>query len=230
MPRRFGPLTPIFDPKPRRGTPAVAHQIGTPITRARPSTVTLGISIPTPTVVATTTYCDDFNRADNVNLGGNWAEGGAGQMSILGNQLVGGGSSLSTAMFTTALTDDHMAEWDVTLGSGQSFYVRASQTSGPGVGGWISYEWFWTSASGGTWTLRRYTAPSTVVTINTFTGLSTPNGQRMRFEVEGTALRVFRNGVSQVSTTDSNITSGQYAGIREDNNTMAVDNACFGPI
>lgn len=225
------PWEPIFRRKLKYGDQFTPGSIiGSMNGTASPGAIAVSVTLPTPTVIAEIRYCDDFNRADNVNLGGSWVEGGAGEMRILSNELAGNGSGLSSAMFNTALTDDHMAEWDVTLGDAQSFYVRASQTSGPGVSGWISYEWFWTSASGGTWTLRRYTAPSSVTTINTFTGLSTPNGQRMRFEVEGTALRVFRNGVSQVSTTDSNITSGQYAGIREDNNTMAVDNACFGPI
>lgn len=50
---RTGPLTPIFRPEPKKGAAPIGHQIGTPITRARPSTVTLPTSIPTPVVTAT---------------------------------------------------------------------------------------------------------------------------------------------------------------------------------
>lgn len=175
-------------------------------------------------------FCDDFNRADNIGLGPLWDEGGAAAIKILSNQLAGDGSDLSAAFFTTALTDDHYAEWDVVLGTVHSFYVRCNNRLGPSVATFDCYEWFWQSSGGGTWTLRWYQNGSNMGTISTFTGHPTPLGTQMRFEIEGTTLRVKQDGVTIITTTDSTLSAGEFVGIRMDNPTVAVDNFCSGPL
>ena len=173
-------------------------------------------------------YCDDFDRADSPTPGILWTPFGDAGVAIDDNELVGAGSGIDGAMFNTLLTDDHYAEWDVSTGTDHSFYIRSSQLSGPNVAGWSTYEWFWGSASGGTWTLRYYSTFSSPTIISTFTGHPTPLATQMRFEVQGTTLRVKQDGVTIITTTDSNVVNGEYVGIRMDNPLMGVDNFCSG--
>lgn len=173
---------------------------------------------------------DDFDRANSSNLGADYWEAGGGNVSITSNRIAGAGSGPDYAFHHTALTNDHYVEWDVITGAGMSFMLRVNPDNGaPSTAGFDAYEWFWTTASGGTWTLRKW-INGAVSVISTFTGKSTPNGTRMRFEAIGTALNVFRDGVSQVATTDASIANGQRIGVRLDNSGLVLDNMAAGSI
>jgi hypothetical protein len=84
-------------------------------------------------------------------------------------------------------------------------------------------------SGGGTMQVTKYVA-GTGTTLNTYTAVGTSPTPRIRFEVEGTTLRGFLNGVQKFSFTDAAIGSGNYSGIRIDGAGNTLDNMTCGSL
>lgn len=198
MARHRGPLVPIFDPDKRRGNVLHGHQIGQIVTRARPSTLTLPISIPTPTVTTETVdYADDFNRADNgdINAGAPMSWTDNGNINITSNTLHFNGGFDSQVQINAAIAySNQWCEVDVvgnpneanmglivrgTLASGNNQYSFRYMGNVPGHP--TPDQWELYKKVGGAYTLLASQAE---------TEPSTPF--RIRMEVDGTSVRGYQ--------------------------------------
>jgi hypothetical protein len=157
---------------------------------------------------------DNFNRADQNPLAGNWTtSNGAIALKILSNQL------------TFASDFDASANYSATTFSNDQYsQVKLSNASGSGATGFGVTVRQSTSAN----TRYRVTADSAASNNiqlgkevnNVYSNLTgwprtatVANGDTLRLEVQGTTLRVYINGVQVgADTTDSSIASG-YPGI-----------------
>lgn len=113
MTRLDHPLKAIFDPKTLYGSRGYTAQIGT----IKPQVRAIGSATETDTAgaigaVLTPPVCDDFNRADSVNLGSNWANNSNG--AIVSNQL--------------KITNDDWINWAASVGN--DCYAQADIVSG----------------------------------------------------------------------------------------------------
>jgi hypothetical protein len=145
---------------------------------------------------------DDFNRADSTDLGANWTPPSAySPMQIVSN-----------AVRPTVTTDTNSGEYYAGTFTNDQYsqvVIKALPASsfvgcGPAVR---------MSASAGGYTV----AVNTVAGIHLYGpsgvigsyGETTPAvNDLIRLEAEGTAIRVYQNGTLRISTTDSNIASG----------------------
>jgi hypothetical protein len=156
----------------------------------------------------TTLASDDFNRANNPNLGSNWSVLGtsaANRFDIQSNGI----SAIDTVSFHSdrysAITwpDNQWSEAKIitfptqgggpmvrgiTTGSAKTLYLGQAGTAGSVIAKWLN-------------NVRTEVAVS-------FTNTFSIN-DIARIEVEGTALRMYKNGSLVLSGTDSSITSGQ---------------------
>lgn len=155
---------------------------------------------------------DFFNRA-NGELGADWDEYGApyNGLQIVSNRVqaaaVGGSDSFESN--SVALNNDQYAQITVAsmvaAANGQAGAVVRAATP-------TTATLYYGSTSGGTGTfIVKYVAgAATTLASNATDGVA---GDIMRLQVTGSALRLFRNGVSELTATDSAITSGR-AGIQ----------------
>jgi hypothetical protein len=152
--------------------------------------------------VPTVEFTDDFNRADSSSLGANWNEFGTGNLSISNNKLVTTSVNGQSALWTSPLSSqDQFIEWSC-LGSSidQRGALRCPNSSTLGLLGGYDF------ASGG------FYIGNHLGVIATAAHAAITN-QTMRFEAEGTALRLYLDGVLVLSASDS-VESGLYCGFR----------------
>jgi hypothetical protein len=157
-------------------------------------------------------FMDDFNRASSTDLGSNWLEA-AGNLEIQGNRLIPT-TALDVALYTGAsLADVAVAANVVVSASGVQYAGLAARYSGPGdsnmylgmilgINGNFQAQIY--RNVGGAWTLLASAA------VATGTGL-------MRFEVQGSSLRLFFNSVLVTSATDATIVGPGLTGVRGGN-------------
>lgn len=116
------------------------------------------------------------------------------------------------AYYDEVVDDVQVSEVDVTLGSDFCMagpMVRGSTSLGSGSQS-ISYRGVWTTGSGGTYgILYNDGTGGGQEDLVLATGVGTSGTRRLRLEAEGTALRLYVDGVLEVSTTHSALTSGR---------------------
>jgi len=161
------------------------------------------------------TYSDDFNRPDSTNIG-NWTEIDD-NWSIISQQLAPGVATLGLVIYQSPLdTTDHYAEITLSVASATSMGVFARSD----VSGNNFYllrnngsEWTLFSNIGGAFSsIGSYSAPAV-------------DGDVVRVHCEGSTIKGFINGVERISVTDTDITTGSYAGVRsEASSTARYDN------
>lgn len=176
------------------------------------------------TVVAaptTTTFSDNFNRANSSNLGANWTER-AGNMSVVSSTLGNStsGISIATVNAITSMTDAVLTA-NVNLGSG--YTTRDSglvaRYSGSSTG---SHYWGGLRYSGG-----RYYAEIWEANNGNWQRLSSvavsSGSAALKFEVIGTSLKLYVNNVLTNSATDATLTAGRM-GVSSTGSAPRLDN------
>jgi len=164
---------------------------------------------------------DNFNRSDAASLGANWTS--ASSWSIVSNQASKSGTDDYTVYTTTLGTPDHWSEFQLTASNaGAYLVVNARRPSGTdNTTNATGYLFFVDPGSfaptignsiGGSY--------STLITGTALGGW--PASGVIRIEVSGTTIRGLVNNVQVVSTTDSSITTGNFAGFNC--NFNVVDN------
>jgi hypothetical protein len=170
-------------------------------------------------------YSDDFNRADSTNLGSNWTELDD-DWSIKSNQLAPGISTTGIVLYNRPLdTTDQYAQITMTVTTGTSMGIFARSD--------INKSAFYLLRSNGTdWTLFRNIGGS-FTSLGSYTA-NLAVGDVARIECIGTTIKGYVNGIERISVTDTQITTGNYAGVRSaQSSTARFDNfvtADTGPI
>lgn len=161
------------------------------------------------------TYSDDFNRPDSTNIG-NWTEF-EDDWSISSNQLAPGTSVVSFVLYGSPLdTADHYAEIVMSNATATSMGVlaRADAT------GTNFYLW---RSNGSTWNLF-LNVGGNFTSLGSYSA-ALVNGDVARIECVGSTIKGYLNGVERVSVTDTELTTGAYAGVRsEASSTARYDN------
>jgi hypothetical protein len=169
---------------------------------------------------------DDFNRADG-DLGSNWDYGrGVGDLEIISNQAghSTSGQNVSDIWVADTFDDDQWVQSDVTLGtnSNPNLLVRSS---GQGASN-NSYEFYWTNS--GVNRIWRITNNSGTL-ISDSGGNPTSGTHTMRFEVVGSQLTTYIDGVETATVSDSNHTTGRPGiGAYYSGTTPTHDNVSVG--
>lgn len=165
------------------------------------------------TVVAS----DDFNRADNADLGATWTTVGAA-LRITSNAAVfsAGNDADSAETHTTTLATDHWAEGVISspiaggVGQGYGVIVRAS------TGGSFGYYRAVGNSSG--WELTEFNGGSFVGSLASGSTPTFANGDTIYLEAQGSTLVVKKGttngagGTTVTTQTDATLT-GTLAGV-----------------
>jgi hypothetical protein len=155
-----------------------------------------------------TLFSDNFNRANNSSLGANWQER-SGNFSISNQSLVNSTSGTSVALVNNQTADDVVLTASVNLSStsstrdaglvarhnglasGSQYYAGLAYRSGR------YYSEIWESTNG-SWTRLSQVQVSSNGTAS------------LKFEVIGSSLKLYVNGVLRNSVTDTSLTSGRF--------------------
>ncbi len=146
---------------------------------------------------------DDFNRADSTSIGAAWQEV-AGDWSINANALrpsVGVGNHVKH--LTPLTSNDQYAQFYTTTGNGAPGLILRYTDANNHLFGLVG-----TGAcqihkmAGGVATLLAQLTPAPTFPLT------------LRFEAEGTALRLYSNGSLVLSTTDATVPAAYYVGLR----------------
>jgi hypothetical protein len=150
------------------------------------------------------TYTDDFNRANSTSIG-NWLENTSG-WAINNNQLQPDDVTSYVVYLSPLDTSDQYAEVVISTIATTSMgvFARSNQF------GNSFYLW---RNNGTSWDLFVNDSGSFIAIGNSFAG-SASNGDVARIQVQGSTITGFVNGVQRATATDTTITSGLYAGIR----------------
>jgi hypothetical protein len=170
-----------------------------------------------------TTFTDDFNRADSSNLGAGWVEV-SGDWSIVSNQLSPGaaGGTIILRAATTAATDDNYSQVAITSATvaSQGVWCRGDAT--------IANGYLWRN-NGTQWDLFAVVGGSFTV-IATYAAAAA-NGDVMKVQAVGTAIKAFVNGVQRASVTDTSVAAGKNLGIRSESvSGVRYDNFSGGDV
>lgn len=161
---------------------------------------------------------DNFNRSDGDSLGSNWTEV-SGDMDIASNKFSSANSGY--ALWT--------GEWP---GAGANYFMEAVANLGGSVGGVhmiaryvdsSNYYYVHLNTFSQTIYLRKKVAGSDT-DLGTFNGgYSNGNNYRVRFELNGTSLKVFVDGTQRISVTDSTFTARGQVGLGADSGSKTWD-------
>ena len=183
-------------------------------------------TVTSTTIALPSGLADDFNRANGA-LGGNWLFN-TGALIIRSNMAsrstAGAGDS---AVYNTSIgSTNQYVEADV--GELITYVTLALRTS-PADRGNNLYEAYCEPVS----TIVRITKTVggvfTVLASNTAVAYTDPS--HLRFEAEGSTLRLYVNGALAVTTTDTSLTTGTYAGFNiASGNSGTVDNWTAGTL
>lgn len=154
---------------------------------------------------------DDFNRADNADLGANWTiQSGQAALQIVSNRAVPSNnfSDCGEIWVADSFSDDQYSESVVTALHSSA---PAETGIGPIVRGSTSVASYYAvvvnSTAANPWTLAKRV---TGTYSDLHDGLDLfANGDTVRLEVSGTTLTVKRNGSTIYTTTDPSVTTGR---------------------
>jgi hypothetical protein len=190
----------------------------------------LVVVIPSPptgvlTICPTGMVCDNFNRANNASLGGNWTVvfNNAG-LTISGNQVIGttGSNAHNSAVWSAnTFNNDQACQFTVTTLNGtdeDGCLLRYQLTGGQSL---VNSGYLCQAVSGTEMDIYK-------VVANSYTRLAFTTTVPTIRDVDvctavGTTLTMYRNGVQTVQVTDATYASG-FPGIDIQNTTMTLDN------
>ena len=178
----------------------------------------------TGTVTATPTtptalFNDNFNRAASNNIGNAWTER-AGNYQISNQGLISTASGASVATVNVTATDVILSA-DVDIGTGTTTRDTGlvARQSGNGVG---SQYWAGIRYSNGGYSADIYKAVNNVWTRLATTPVSSGTAA-IQFEVIGSSLSFYVNGVLTTSAIDTSLTTGRI-GVSSTNANTRLDN------
>ena len=154
---------------------------------------------------------DDFNRANSGDVGANWDSGytGDGALQIVGNRVRETTATDSTEIYNAVtLTSNQWASFTLATSSGAgvrapSLLLRfAAPATKSGYQFGILVNGYATSV------IRKWTAGSNV-DLTSENATAWAAGDVMRVEVNGTTLKLYRNGTLLLSTTDGTYADGK---------------------
>jgi hypothetical protein len=151
-------------------------------------------------------FSDDFNRADNTDLGAGWAEV-SGDWSIISNRLSPGVDTGTVILRAAGAMDssDHSAQVTIAVPAVASLGVWCRGNSN------ISSGYLWRN-DGSTWDLFSVVS-STFNVIATYAEPAAP-GDVARVQAVGSTIKAFVNGIERASVTDTAVASGTSVGLR----------------
>lgn len=172
----------------------------------------------------TTGILDNFNRANETPLvgatGTEWAGRNTGfDLTLAGNDVGGGGSGQTSSRYWTVATygPDCEAYITVTILGGSTAYIRLwLRLQNPGAAGETGYMMQWSNDANGC-RIFKETARETYTQLAQDTAARHAANDQLGFEAVGTAITVYKNGTSVLTTTDSTTTgAGNLAlGLRD---------------
>lgn len=163
-----------------------------------------------------TSLSDDFTRANETPVAGNWSTGITGDASSVFNL------SSGALVVSNALADASAVYTGATWGNDQSskadLTVTGTAGGGSGVGLWVrratgaktGYRFIADHAGSTNCELAKFVA-NTFTSLLTFTQAWT-NGDTWELRVIGSTLTIWLNGSQIQSTTDSAVASGGFPG------------------
>lgn len=163
-------------------------------------------------------FSDDFNRADNAALGGNWVDE-SGDVQVKSNQAYGNNSGNNISYNTTSISDaDYKVSCTQTYDGSQSNYVIImGRTATSGSRHDTCYMLYHQNENAGNDFLilfKRVAAKQTQLG-STYTYNDTNNRtDDIVLSMDGTAIKGLLNDTERVSATDSSLTSAGQTGIR----------------
>lgn len=177
----------------------------------------------------TTTFTDDFNRADNATPGNGWTVVN-GLWPIVSNQLKDNNTSTSAFVAqgsTAANSNDQFAQVTmVTLVASVGVLARITDAAN----GYYAFR----RATGTTMSLYKFPVGGSLATFGTAATYTQVAGDVLRIECEGTTIRGYVNGTLLCTATDSSIdgSAGHGVGIRVGANAsgMLFDDFSAGTI
>ena len=170
-----------------------------------------------------TSFSDDFNRANNTDLGANWVEV-SGDWSIVSNQLspgAAGGTIILRAAGAMA-SNDNYAQVTIAATTAASHGVWCRGNSN------ISQGYLWRN-DGSSWNLFSVVGGS-FTSIGSYAAAAAP-GDVAKVQAVGSTITAYVNGVQRVSVTDTNVTTGTSVGLRsESTNAIRFDDFAAGDV
>ncbi len=165
-------------------------------------------------------YSDDFDRGDSGDLGSNWTDQ-MGGFSIVSNKAVPDNIVINDSYWNTALDGpDQSVEVDVEIAGGsENFGGPAARHTSGAITFYLFYYYLESSAVG--WGLWKVEAGDQTAIDNTASGTGTIT---MRLDVDGAIQGAYVDESLELSGTDSDITTGNYAGIVNQYNEGQMDN------
>lgn len=170
------------------------------------------------------TYSDDFNRANSTTMGGSWAEdSGNWEVTTNGAEQGSAGGSYRKLRWAAAFdTGDYYSQADVTMrgGNGMGVFVRGAESATVTYYGYVFFE------SDFSYIVEITAGGESILASGSAAGGSGTTYTACRLTGEGSALTGTRNGVADISTTDSTLTGG-HAGLMtygSSGGTFAFDN------
>lgn len=170
-----------------------------------------------------TTFADDFNRANNTDLGAGWVEV-SGDWSIVSNQLspgAAGGTIILRAAGAMASNDNYaQATIAATTAASHGVWCRGNSN--------ISSGYLWRN-DGTSWNLFSVVGGS-FTSIGSFAAAAAP-GDVAKVQAVGSTITAYVNGIQRVSVTDTGVTTGTSIGIRsESSGSIKFDDFSAGDV
>jgi len=181
-----------------------------------------------PQVTLQSLATDAFNRADENPIAGNWTSVAAANLQLLNNVVRAASPSLGMngVAFYHALTWPADQWSEVTISALPTEMAGGMGDNGPAVRIASNAPTYYLAAAFANGSLELYRAIN-----NNFTQLlvagTVATGDRVRLEVQGATLRVYRNGVLLGSVQDTQIATGS-AGLGQDGASGTMDDWAGG--
>lgn len=159
-----------------------------------------------------TVITDNFNRTDAADLGANWTSL-EDHLNIVSNQCKAHDHANGVQRHNTDVGSPNMKVYQTFISGSNNVLARVSGTN-------TYYDHQPGASSGNCW--RRVSGSWTQ--IGSGYTRSNVNGEEIRLEVNGSSFKAYMNGSSVLEATDTNITTGNYAGIRGGLSDAICDN------
>lgn len=163
---------------------------------------------------------DNFNRADSLDLGANWATPtGATGLQIVSNQVYGESTTgFNVEYYVGTFTNNQYSQVVMTVRS-----AGGATGVGPTVRVSAGGNGYMVLANGGTGIILALLLNGGWGGQLASYGVSVPPlGAVIRLEAEGTALRVYEDGVLRISTTDATYATGNPGAVHSESTLSAA--------
>ena len=168
--------------------------------------------------MATATFSDNFNRADNVSLGNGWTDayffpdvGPEDHFSIVTNKAQGKGLTLLTQHSGALAPMDAFFDWD--LSCDITHQAGLTVTSGLICRAQSANDFYWCMIFDGGIELRKRISGATTILTSTVLAWPVGNTKSLRFTVIGSTLTCYISGVQQSTIVDTDLVGAGTCGM-----------------